>query len=90
MNRQHCGNGFSTWRLGVVDAHDSWATAEVVDDNGVVARIFGKDAAEARQRACIVAISPEMYRALAGAAACLERFMLPPEELAAVHRPEEQ
>lgn len=83
MNRQHAGNGFSTWRLGIVEAFESWACAEVVDDEGVqVARVFGKDAAEARQRACIVAISPEMYRALGGAAACLERFLLPPEELA--------
>lgn len=89
MNRQHAGNGFSTWRLGIVEAFDTWACAEVVDHDGAqVARVFGKDAAEARQRACIVAISPEMYRALAGAATCLERFMLPPEQLAAIRSDE--
>lgn len=89
MNRQHAGNGFSTWRVGIVEAFDSWACAEVVDGDGVqVARVFGKDEAQARTYASIVAISPEMYRALAAAASCLERFMLPPEQLATMHSDE--
>lgn len=81
----HHGNGFSTWRLGAVTCDDDGFYVQVLNGDDVVALVSAKDEAQARTYASIVAISPEMYRALAAAASCLERFMLPPEQLATMH-----
>lgn len=71
-----------SWKLGEVTRRHQGAVAEVFEGDNLVVHVYGKDEAHARSMASVIAISPEMHRALVGAAVCLERFLTPPEHIA--------
>lgn len=78
---------FGKWKVGESAVGVDGGVVTVYGSDGeVIAKVFGKDEQQARADACSISLMPELYSAVMGAAVCLERFLLPPHELAAMRQ----